>query len=355
MAIVLNRFEYSFVSPTLGRVTLNGLTLPGYFMAVLWITFAVIVLLTFDEPDREGLEEQRRLESGGRTGNETSSAASMAQDVDLQTIFSGESQETGMISFLRTTRRELSPARSIDMPIQSLEMPNPLTTGWRSKAVKHYLRLKNFLELITTPVRICLGLLFAKVFTIEILASATSSLSKNRYQWQVHQVGTLGLANGCMVIPFSILIGRMSLSVQDQVLMRWLVSIGLCGFFLLIDLSDLVSAENDSYNVGHPLAVGPKRYIAGYFLSYLSIQAFEGIIGSTLSKVIPISLASGTFNSGLLSTLVDTFGRACGDNFISLAGFFNIRQLMDLLFIPGFLIMLTCLVVIERYRDMLSV
>jgi hypothetical protein len=66
-------------------------------------------------------------------------------------------------------------------------------------------------------------------------------------------------------------------------------------------------------------------------------------------------LASGTFNSGLLATLVDTFGRTCGDLFISAAGFLSLRQLMNLLFIPGFAIMLSCLIVIERCRDLLSV
>ena len=357
MAIILNSFEYTFVAPVIGVVTLNGLTLPGYFMATLWITFTIIVLLTFEEPDREGLEEQRLLESTYKAPNDADTVGSLRplQDVDLNTIFSGDSQETGAKSFFRKTGGSpvsgLSPS---DIPA-SLEMPNEDLSGWKEKVVKAYLRVKQFAEQITTPVRICLGLLFAKVFTIEILVSATSALSKNRYKWQVHQVGTLGFTNGCLVIPFSIFIGKLSLSIQDRQLMRYLVTIGIFGMFLLVDLSDLVYSHNGSYNAGHVLAVGQRRYISGYFVSYLSIQAFEGVIGSTLSKVIPTSLASGTFNSGLLATLVDTFGRACGDNFISMVGFISIRQLMNLLFIPGFLIMLTCLVVIERYRDMLSV
>jgi hypothetical protein len=157
------------------------------------------------------------------------------------------------------------------------------------------------------------------------------------------------------VIPFSILVGRLSMTHQDHVLMKWLVSMGCFGMFLLVDLSDLVATPTRRYNEGHILAVSPKRYICGYFLSYISIQAFEGVIGSTLSKVIPTALASGTFNSGLLATLVDTFGRACGDLFISAAGYISLRQLMNLLFIPGFIIMLSCLIVIERCRDLLSV
>jgi len=315
------------------------------------------------------------MESASRGPSDTASVGNLkpVQDNDLNTIFSGDSEETGALTYLGM-------AASPDIPA-SFDLPNESPSGWRAKLVKKYIQFKSFTDLITTPVRICLGLLLAKVFTIEILVSATSALSKNRYKWQVRQVGTLGLTNGCLVIPFSIFIGRLSLYLQDRQLMRYLVSLGICGLFLLVDLSDLAYSQNGAYNEGHALAVGPRRYISGYFLSYLSIQAFEGVIGSTLSKVIPTALASGTFNSGLLATLVDTFGRACGDNFISMVGFISIRyvnvlqllscvpqpshifvyflhlarQLMNLLFIPGFLIMLTCLIVIERYSDILSV
>ena len=356
MAIILNSFQYQFASPLTGVISLNGMTLPGYFMAMCWITFTIIVLLTFEEPDREGLAEQRMLEAAGRGLSDNASVGSLrgTQDNDLSTIFSGDSQETGAKSFLR--KSELMRSLSADDIPTSLEMPNEGLSGWKERLVKRYIRVKQFAELITAPVRLCLGLLFAKVFTIEILVSATSALSKNRYRWRVHQVGTLGLLNGCLVIPFSIIIGRLSLSFQDRQLMRYLVTAGIVGMFLLVDLSDLVySHQGMGYNKGHVLAVGPRRYISGYFISYLSIQTFEGVIGSTLSKVIPTALASGTFNSGLLATLVDTFGRACGDNFISMVGFISIRQLMNLLFIPGFLIMLSCLYAIERYRDLLSV
>jgi len=334
MAIILNKFEYTVAIRPLGIVCFNGLTLPGYFMSCLWFTFGLIVLATFEEPDREGLKEQKEIEAKGgirfSTSN-VSSSASRSSMTDDSTVFSGASSfaDPGAYDFENSWVERNLPERIV--------------------------KVLRFFGLITLPVRICLGLLFCKVFVIESLVSATSALSKNRYRWQVDQVGLLGLTNGLLVIPFSILVGRLSMSYQDHVLMKWLISIGCFGMFLLVDLSDLVATPTKYYNEGHFLAVSPPRYITGYFLSYISIQAFEGVIGSTLSKVIPTALASGTFNSGLLATLVDTFGRACGDLFISAAGFVSLRQLMNLLFIPGFCILLTCLIVIERSRDMLSV
>ncbi|GAX29269.1 hypothetical protein FisN_16Hh301 [Fistulifera solaris] len=340
MAVVLSKYEQAIAVPHVGYVTLNGLTLPGYFMAAIWFMFALLVVATFDEPQREGLLEQKQLEESERISDpitpevpppsylEVSDSQMSEQDIELRMIFSGESHDYAGLKEMQEKR----------------------------PASHHYLQaLRNFAGLITFPVRVCLGLLFAKVFTIETLVSSTSSLTKNRYRWVVTQVGVLGFTNGLLVIPFSIFIGRLSLSFEDRILMRWLVMAGCFGFFLLIDLSDLVEAPTGDYNKGHILAVTPQRYIAGYFIAYLSVQAFEGVIGSALSKLIPTALASGTLNSGLLATLVDTFGRACGDIFISAVGCIELRQLLNLLFIPAFVIMLTCLVVIEKFHDVLSV
>jgi hypothetical protein len=224
------------------------------------------------------------------------------------------------------------------------------------------------------PVRICMGLLFAKVFVIETLVSCTSVLSKNRYGWNIQQVGMLGCANGFSVIPVSIMVGKLSLQYQDRWLMIWLLSVGMAGMCLLVDGSDFIDTSDalqmynnytddftdnsdapQTYNESVARSVGPMRYVMGYFVTYLSIQSFEGIIGSALSKLIPTALAQGTFNSGLLATLVDTFGRSCGDLFISLMGFWNIRQLMNLLFVPGVLILATCLVIVRKYYDLLAV
>ena len=349
MALVLNKIEYTVAIPYLGIFTLNGLTLPGYFMACLWLTYTIIVLLTFEEPNREGLEEQKKLEQKERKHAVSllHSHTASEDDQELRMIFSHEE-----VLYTENINKERF---DIDSPTKSSSSGQ---SRWHCLplAIRRAVwKTRQFFDLITWPVRLCLGLLFAKVFTIEALVSATSALSKNRYGWKVKQVGTLGLTNGCLVIPFSIFVGRLSMSYQDHVLMKWLVGAGCFGMFLLIDFTDLMGTDDDDYNEQSIFAVGPRRYILGYFISYLAIQSFEGVIGSTLSKVIPTALASGTINSGLLATLTDTLGRACGDLFISLCGYVELRQLMNLLFIPGFLIMLTCFLVIRRYKDMLAV
>jgi hypothetical protein len=307
-------------------------------MAATWSLYLMVVVMTFEEPGRLGLEEQRRielalstvstLESRPPSPSREAQFRTRGSNDDLNTIFSGEDRDPSSW----TDRSGM------------MEIENP----WWKKC-------RAFFDLVTPPVRLCLGLLFAKTFTIESLVSCTSALSKNRYGWDIKHVGVLGCINGLLVVPLSITVGYLSMYYQDRLLMTWLVAVGCLGMFLLIDVTDLVATPTSTYNEDTRLSVDPTRYVSGYFLSYISIQSFEGVVGSALSKVIPTALASGTFNSGLLATLVDTLGRASGDLFISFMGWVNMRQLMNLLFIPAFGILVSCLIAIRRFYDLLAV
>jgi len=85
-----------------------------------------------------------------------------------------------------------------------------------------------------------------------------------------------------------------------------LLALSALGLALLVDPTDLLRnmRSEESYNSAMPFSVGPVQYVMGSLLSFASLQACESIITSQLSKVVPHSLAKGTFNSGLLSTLV---------------------------------------------------
>ena len=89
--------------------------------------------------------------------------------------------------------------------------------------------------------------------------------------------------------------------------MVWLMTCAAFGMGLLIDFSDFVSTDSDTYNEGNWLAVGPYRYIAGYLLVFCSVQAFDGVVGSVLSKVIPTALATGTLVSISFHHILSSF------------------------------------------------
>jgi Sugar (and other) transporter len=354
-AILLNKLDFSVPLGDKADIVVNGMTGPGWFMASLWTLFALLLWCGFREQDRIGLEEQKQKEGGGGGDNgdhEGGEYCAVDENGYATNVVNQNHHHQNQNDTNNTTEDDLMTLMSGK---SSASFDNSYYTNNLEGEEEDSLwrECKRVSTLVTFPVRICLGLLFAKVFVIETLVSCTSSLSKNRYGWKIQQVGLLGLANGMCVIPLSILVGKASMMYQDRFLMICLLTVGVLGLSLLIDYYDMFNGENNGHPIHH--SVGPGQYVAGYFITYMSIQSFEGIIGSALSKVIPTALATGTFNSGLLATLTDTLGRSCGDLFISLMGTINIDQLMNLLFVPGVLILFTCLFVVRKYYDLLAV
>jgi len=412
-AIMLSQFDFIWILPSFPftnqnrpktQLWFNPMTGPGWFMALLWSVFTIALYWGFQEQERIGLKEKLQAEATLQLANAETAIATAtananantnaansksllpppppppppaAEAVELTvaaasdqqyntTTTTGSSNKNNLTDnnvTLLTVRSSMSIVSECynddendnhnkDIYEEYYNNDNNKTTN-TNNLWSEFVRVSTHL---TFSVRLCMGLLFAKVFVIEILVSCTSALSKNRYGWNIHEVGLLGCANGLFVIPLSILVGKLSHHHQDRFLMVCLLSVGICGLSLLIDYTDLfVDGSSRMYNKNNVWSVGPAQYVIGYFLTYLSIQSFEGIIGSALSKIIPTALATGTFNSGLLATLVDTFGRSCGDIFIAMMGFLNIRQLMNLLFIPGVLMLISCLLIVRRYYDLLAV
>ncbi|KAL3919124.1 MAG: hypothetical protein SGARI_007283, partial [Bacillariaceae sp.] len=163
-AILLNKLDFSI--PLFGNVDIvvNGMTGPGWFMALLWSIFLIALSWGFKEQDRIGLEEQMQKEypkEGVVVGNNTSNSThdrsiphrpSSGHDDDLMTLMSGKSSQ----SFDHASYYNMSPDDYDDDDDEE-------------HAVSMLKELKRVSRLVTFPTRICLGLLFAKVFVIETL------------------------------------------------------------------------------------------------------------------------------------------------------------------------------------------
>lgn len=299
MSIVLDGMsDFEFSLPFLRPQYFNGMTGPGYFMAMNWLIFTTCILFFFTEPTRSGLAELKRREESDI----------MAENAKKRHLF--DEMELAQLPGCKCTSQLDSSMSSLDdmlnrqdSLISAIDSPkNSSTDATHSR--KHCCYC---FKHMTRPVVICMSLIYMKRIALECIVGSTSIITKNRFGWNIKSVGTLHLVNGTIVIPVSIFSGYLSTLYEDRYLAVWFLSITLFGMAFLLDLSDFVNHDDsETYNEGEPMAVGPRRYITGSLIAFSGIEACESYVASLMSKVVPSPLAAGTFNSGLLATLVAT-------------------------------------------------
>jgi len=320
--------EFQFTLPILGVQTFNGMTGPGFIMALLWFLFLFAIVLSFTEPKRSGLDElkQREAKAAEASHNEA------LQPNALSGVPSADDCDD-------------------DVSIGSLSVSSHREEHKISKHSPWYC-VKN----MTRATALCMSLIFMKRIALESIVGSTSVITKNRYAWSIRNVGTLHLANGIIVIPVSVFAGWLSQYHEDRYLAMWFMGITAIGMLIMTDPTDFVDTETyDTYNYDSYFSVGPIQYIIGSLVAFSGVEACESFVASLMSKCVPSALAVGTFNSGLLATLVGTGGRAVGDLFITFMGLISIRNLLNLLIVPGLCLVLLSMFLLWRNYSIIAI
>mmetsp|Transcript_18476 Transcript_18476/g.30223 ORF Transcript_18476/g.30223 Transcript_18476/m.30223 type:complete len:834 (+) Transcript_18476:57-2558(+) len=358
IAILLDSVgEFEFSLPFLKAQQFNGMTGPGYLMSLIWLIYTIIILFFFGEPVRSGLEElKQREEMVERSSKQDSLLGRRASSIN---------RDGKVVRLLDEARgndegHETSSSSEEDFDQGDAYFDQTTSDGTKADDTNESADKSNggycsCMKNITRPVIICMSLIFMKRISLEAIVGSTSIITKNRYGWSIKNVGTLHLCNGIIVIPVSILSGYLSTSYEDRYMALCCLSITLLGMSFLFDPTDLFDhVTSYTYNES-PFSVGPHRYITGSLLAFSGIEACESFVASLMSKVVPSALAQGTFNSGLLATLVGTGGRAFGDLFITCMGLISIRNLLNLLIIPGATLVATSIALILWNYELLGV
>jgi len=311
VAILLDKMkEFEFYLPLLKEQYFNGMTGPGYFMALNWFIYSVCIVFFFGEPTRSGLDELRKREEAGDSSKNESL---LINEVELSAISDSKTTDRSSLDDVLDEQESLQDDEDLDE--ESLKFDDDVshaavdsTEHEKGYRYHYYYCIKN----MTKPVILCMSLIFMKRIALESIVGSTSIITKNRYGWSIKNVGTLHLVNGIIVIPVSIFSGYLSTMYEDRYMSIWFLAITLFGMAFLLDPTDLVNHEDsETYNEGMHMAVGPYRYITGSLIAFSGIEACESYVASLMSKVVPSALAVGTFNSGLLATLVGTVSSFC--------------------------------------------
>jgi hypothetical protein len=330
LAILLDFFQIDVKLPLFGRFLLNGMTGPGYLMSLLWLLYGLALLIYFKDGERIGLKE--------RSGD--SQVYTCCEHYDPPTTKENLVIDSDIDD------------RTIESTYSSMSMDVPFDL----EQLRGNIKKKNKWTLNEATI-VCMTLKFFSKFCLEILGCSVSIITRHRYDWSVKMIGLVGLVNGLLVIPISAGVGWLSLYYTDKTLLVVLLGVAFIGVLLLIDFTDfnVENSTDEYYNEGNMFAVGENRYVLGIILEFCGFQASQSIVLSLLSKVVPLELAKGTFNSGFIATTTMTLSRALGDTFITMMGYVSIRDLLNLLSVPALLLSSFCIMLSIFHSRKLSV
>lgn len=283
LAVLLDFVDSDVYIPMLGTFTVNGMTAPGYLMFLFWSMYYFALIVYFSDEERVGLLEKSHI----------------ADEDDYKPPQMLRHEE-----YLMDQSSNLSSDQG-NKPNDDRAMEKQITTDESSQEKEKPISPSG--GIMNEATVVCMALKFIGKFILEILACSISLITMNRYDWSVRNIGVLGFVNGCLIMPISTLVGYLSHYHSDVVLLRALLCSSLLGTLLLIDVTDFVNeSEGQTYNEGQFGAIGHKRYIFGMVLQFCSFQAGQSVVLSMMSKVVPLTLAKGTFNSGFISTSMAT-------------------------------------------------
>lgn len=191
--------------------------------------------------------------------------------------------------------------------------------------------------LSAVPLMVCIFCYFVNKLITEAVVSSAPLIGFAYFDWSVDTVGGLMATMGLVTLPVGIAVGRSSTMFEDRWLMQVLAGIAIIACLVLVKLSNIW--------LGFPYTEA--QYVTGVGLLFVALQAQEGVVMALTSKIIPARLAKGTFNSGFLATEAGTAARFFSDVAITVLGMYSMERLLDMLFVPGLILIIAMMVAVQ--------
>ncbi|CAN6999084.1 unnamed protein product [Brassica rapa subsp. trilocularis] len=280
------------------NLTFNEATLPGWFMALTWLVFLLLLLIYFKEPEREIKENV--LSPEGRPSSfctlEENLMAPFLVKCKTKTAYEEEScDEDG-------PKEDQKPVTSI---------------------ISAY-------QLLSPSVKVQLFVYFMLKYAMEILLAESSVITTYYFVWQTSAVAIFLACLGLTVLPVNVIVGHYLSNKFEERKILLASEIMLCIGILL------------SFHIIVPYSV--PQYVASALITFVSAEVLEGVNLSLLSRVMSSRLSRGTFNGGLLSTEAGTLARVIADGTITVSGFLPERWLLNVTLLPSLLVCLSSII-----------
>ncbi|XP_042057119.1 SPX domain-containing membrane protein At4g22990-like isoform X2 [Salvia splendens] len=185
-------------------------------------------------------------------------------------------------------------------------------------------------RLLTPSVKVQLLIYFMLKYAMEILLSESSVISSYYFNWTTGKVSIFLASLGLTVLPINIIVGNyISNMYEDRQILLASEVVVLLG--ILFSFESIVK-----YTV--------QQYVCSGLIMFVAAEVLEGVNLSLLSRVMSSRLSRGTYNGGLLSTEAGTFARVVADATITLGGYAERKNLLNLTLLPSLVICICSIV-----------
>lgn len=256
----------------------NEQTAPGWIMVVLWSIYLVCLLIYFREPNF-------------RHGNTAPKASRYNADNEKAAVYEKITVTKAIGSYKSYLNSQSS------------------TPGEKAVLIPHQSKKTRLFPKVPIPVQSLLYFYFVQKYLTEMITQTLPIIAIQGFDYSIQGVGVVMSLIVLPVVPVNIFCGKLSRYVEDRTMLHY-------GAWMIV-AAVILTLDFDFLGVPYTEA----QYLFGIFVTFILLQAYEGVLMSLLSRIISPELAQGTMNSGLLATVFGTFGRVVGDFLISFVGY----------------------------------
>ncbi|CAN1332395.1 SPX domain-containing membrane protein At4g22990 [Linum perenne] len=288
------------------NLTFNEATLPGWFMAFLWLLYLSWLWFSFREPPTPvtnvRVVQQVNAVAGPLWSDAMENGSTQPLLLESEAKYEDEDDDQELDGGEGDSEASHEPVTSI---------------------VSAY-------QLLTPAVKVQLFVYFMLKYAMEILLAESSLITGYYFIWSTRSVAIFLACLGLTVLPVNVVVGHYISNIfeERQVLLasEIMVCIGILSSFHII------------------IPYSAAQYVSSALITFVSAEVLEGVNLSLLSRGMSSRLSKGTFNGGLLSTEAGTIARVIADGTITLSGYLEENMLLNVTLLPSLFICVSSIV-----------
>ncbi|CAN1332392.1 SPX domain-containing membrane protein At4g22990 [Linum perenne] len=292
------------------NLTFNEATLPGWFMAFLWLLYLSWLWFSFREPPTP-VTNVRVVQQVN------------ADSMSMAGPLWSDAMENGSTQPLLLESEAKYEDEDDDQELDGGEGDSEASHEPVTSIVSAY-------QLLTPAVKVQLFVYFMLKYAMEILLAESSLITGYYFIWSTRSVAIFLACLGLTVLPVNVVVGHYISNIfeERQVLLasEIMVCIGILSSFHII------------------IPYSAAQYVSSALITFVSAEVLEGVNLSLLSRGMSSRLSKGTFNGGLLSTEAGTIARVIADGTITLSGYLEENMLLNVTLLPSLFICVSSIV-----------